>query len=322
MRTDAERIALFEIASARTHLTAIEVTLMTIAGDLGPPCAQPMIGMPDIHFTGLLAAESRLIRMDADAVAMVAGTPASDALTAYQACFRGLQDVYGLACGPDRDAATAAALMDTLRGVAARAHRQLTLYAAHTQGLDQPTLEAYTQAITRRSKEPRPAMPEPERALTPRMRRPFDGDLAATRARAALGYAFGGLGSAYMKLRGPAGPYTGMVVLGDLAGVTAWVGARGSQLTRRCAYDDSALAARVEGISDDLDALYHDLERAIAERDAGPEALPALADQIMSRIPRIRDAIHAVERFAAERGYTIAPPAFQPAPQVTTGFAG
>ena len=320
MRTDAELIALFEIASAQTHLTAIEVSLMEVAGDLAPPDDQPMIGMPDIHFTRLLAAESRLILMDADKIAAVAGTPAADAITAYQACFRGLQDVYGLACGPDRDAAAAAALMNTLRGVAASAHRQLTLYVTHTQGLDQPTLEDYTHAITRRSKGPRPAAPEPERTITPRMRKPLDGDVAATRARAALGYAFGGLGSAFLKMWMTAGPYTGMVVLTDLAGVTAWVGARGSHLSRRCAHDDSALAARVEGISDDLDALYHDLEREIAERGVGPEALPDLAKQVQARIPRIRDAIRAVERFAAERGYTIAQPAFQPAPDVTVGF--
>lgn len=322
MRTDAELIALFEITSTQTHLTAIEVSLMGVAGDLAPLDGQPMIGMPDLHFTSLLAAESRLALMDEDRVASVAGGPAGDALRAYQQSFRDMREIYGLACGPDRDAATAAALMDTLRGIAVTAHRQLTLYIAHTRGLDQPTLEAYTRAISRRSKEPRPAAPEPERALTPRMRKPLDGEVAATRARSALGYAFGGLASAFLKMRMTAGPYTGMVVLSDLAGVTAWIGARGSHLTRRCAHDDSALAARVEGISDDLDALYHDLEREIAERSAGPEALPDLAKQVQARIPRIRDAIRAVERFAGERGYTIAPPAFQRTPVPVIGITG
>ena len=322
MRADIETTALFEIATSRNHLAAIEVSLMTIAGDLAPPDQQPMVGRPDLHFTSLLAAESRFGLMDEGRVASVAGGPAGDAVRAYQESFRDMREVYGLACGPDRDAATAAALVDTLRGIAMAAHRQLTLYNEHTRGLDVPTLEEYTRAVGRRGKLPRPVLPEPPRPLTPKIRKPLDGDVAATRARAALGYAFGGLASAFLKMQMTAGPHTGMVVLSDLAGVTAWVGAQGAILTRRCAHDDNAIAARIEGISDDLDALYHDLEREIAERSVGPEALPALADQIKTRIPRIRDAIHALERFAAERGYTIAPPAFRPGPPVSTIVLG
>lgn len=322
MRTDAETSALFEIATTRSHLAAIEVTLMTIAGDLAPPDQQPMVGRPDLHFTSLLAAESRFGLMDEGRVASVAGGPAGDAVRAYQESFRDMREVYGLACGPDRDAATAAALMDTLRGIAMAAHRQITLYNAHTRGLDVPTLEEYTRAIGRRGKLTHAVLPEPPRPLTPKIRKPLDGDVAATRARAVLGYAFGSLASAFLKMQMTAGPHTGMVVLTDLAAVIAWIGYRASHLNGRCAHDDLVLAARIEGASDDLDVLYHDLEQAIAMRNAGPEALPDLAETVKARIPRLRDAVRAVERFATERGYTIAPPAFRPAPEMTVGFAG
>jgi len=301
-----DTIARFEVGSMREQFLNVQVTLMNVAGDIAPLDGTPVIGLPDTHFRVLRTLESRFALLDAEKVGSVGGAVAGSAIRGYQQAFRGIHETYGLASGPDRDAEGAEALLAALRDVASRALGHFTAYVEAVKAMSVPTFAEYEAALVRRRLDPKPTYPAQPRPTTPRVRLPFEGPDTATRARTAVGYAFGGLSAVYFSLKAKPTKHAGMLALADLSGITSYVGAKSSTLSRRCAADDAVFAAYVEGVSDDIDVLYQKLEDEIALREAPPEAVPALADMVLAHARRAAEAVRRVERAAADQGYPIA----------------
>jgi len=137
-------IALHAIGASREFHGYVEELLRRVIADRVPDSGTPVVGLPDINFRRLRTARSKLGLLDIDAVSAVAGPEAAEALRVFRASFDGIDETYGLACGPDRDASGAEVLQEALRAVAAEALDGLMAYWRTVGGLEVPTPGAKT----------------------------------------------------------------------------------------------------------------------------------------------------------------------------------
>ncbi len=300
MTEDQDLITRKIVTTTRMHLAGIETSLMNVSGHITPLQDPPALGLADMHYLTLGHARSHLWMLKSEQLEAIAGPDAAAALLGYQGSFRRMDEVYGIVCGPDRTAPARDALHESLRTIASSALRHLTVYAAQTKALVEPDHEAYLAALKRQrprlkaQKRPTASSPIPRVPSVPHR------EDIARRSRIALGIAFGGLGGVYLTMMQPPTKYAGMISLMRLSMIVENVGARASALVHRCPGEHSVFADHAQGISDGLDALFHQFETAIVEREIDPADVRTLAEEIKPVIGRVGEAIRIVERLTGE----------------------
>lgn len=315
MSSDQATIALYEIGNVRGQLHAAQELLLRVIGDDAPQAGSDL--RVDMNFRALNLAKSKLNLLSPERIGELAGPEVAAAYTDFQAAFRGIDDVYGLATGPGRTDERADDLQVTLAGVASVAIHHLRAFYHGTRDLEIPDFDAYIGAVERksaalrgisRSEDAKATAPD-ARSPTPRIRMTLDGEETARRTRSLLGFAFGGLARTYGILKGEHGRHTGMIAFAELSGMWPHLTVRAGSLARRGAQDDSALTFHAEATRDLVDVLQEEFQKAVGRGGISDEDRERLAAKVLDCVGQVGGRLRAVEALADERGYDILPEA-------------
>ncbi len=307
MQTPLTIIAQHDLAALKPQIVNLEVTLMDVAGDIRPYDDAAMAIVPDIQFSRLRAALDVVTALNPEMTAAVAGPAAGEALQAYREAFTGLFEIYGLACGPDREIKTERALHAHLRAVATRALAPLTTLMAAIVAVEAPTAEAYVSALGahRRDQVAKRRAGNVTATATTILRDPTGEEVART-ARILLGLAYGGLTVCHANLTRGAGADRGKMTLEEISSVASLLSVNTTALTLATPFGiQAAFASHVEGIADDLDATYTAIETEFTSRRLDGHAADHFATRIAGQLVRVGGAIQKVDALAAESGYAI-----------------
>ncbi len=297
-----------QLANINTKVAGIGKLLECVADSSDDPGDGSIMTLPDVHFMRLMAAEDAFKLASQHLVADVAGDRAGQAIREYQNSFRGIREIYGRGCGPDRDRRTAAAVVAYLRRVAGAARIHLAEYRSCVGPINGPSLEDQIDALQRGAAALKAASEHVGSSPTPRIPKTLPGEEIAQRARGLLGYAYSGLCIGFFEFvrkRATDNKYGPVIALSELSGVSIHVSIKASRLADRAEPEHRCFVDHLQGTADDIEAFRNGIEDEIVRGSPTKDDLDRIATEMKPHILRASHNILEVEKLARRFGYDV-----------------